>query len=92
MKRIDIDRKLFPLAFSVMRRNWLPCGAAAVLLLVANIGDGYLRAPLAFATLHALIIMIVGFSACRLLLTGALSVAGARSALPRAGSPGAMPG
>ena len=70
MKRIDIDRKLFPLAFSVMRRNWLPCGAAAVLLLVANIGEGYLRAPLAFATLRALIIMIVGFSAYRLLLTG----------------------
>jgi hypothetical protein len=69
-KKIDLDRNLFALAVSVMRCNWLPCGGAAVLLLVSNLGEGYLHAPLAFAALRALIIMIVGYSAYRMLLTG----------------------
>ena len=53
-KKIDLDRNLFALAFSVMRCNWVPCGAAAVLLLVSNVGEGYLHAPLAFVVLRAL--------------------------------------
>jgi hypothetical protein len=69
-KKIDIDRNLFALAFSVMRCNWLPCGGVAVLLLAANVGEGYLHAPLAFVVLRALIIMIVGYSAYRVLLSG----------------------
>jgi hypothetical protein len=69
-KKITVDRNLFALAVSVMRCNWLPCGAAAVLLLVSNVGEGYLHAPLAFAVLRSLIIMIVGYSAYRALLTG----------------------
>ena len=69
-KKIDLDRRLLPLAFSVMRRNWLPCGAAAVLLLASNVGEGYLRAPLAFPVLRTLIIMIVGYSIYRVLLSG----------------------
>ncbi len=76
--RIDLDRNLFALAFSVMRCNWLPCAAAAVLLLVSNMGEGYLHAPLAFVVLRALIIMIVGYSAYRMLLTGG-KVAGWRA-------------
>ncbi len=77
-RKIDLDRNLFALAFSVIRCNWLPCGGAAVLLLVSNLGEGYLHAPLAFAVLRALIIMIVGYSAYRALLTGG-KVAGWRA-------------
>jgi hypothetical protein len=69
-KKIDLDRNIFAVAFSVMRCNWLPCGMGAVMLLVANMGEGYLPAPLAFAALRALIIMIVGYSAYRALLSG----------------------
>ena len=69
-KKIDLDRNLIALAFSVMRCNWLPFGAAAVLLLVSNVGEGYLHAPLAFVVLRSLIIMIIGYSAYRVLLSG----------------------
>ena len=69
-KKIDLDRRLLVLAFSVMRCNWLPFGAAAVLLLASNVGEGYLHAPLAFVVLRSLIIMIVGYSAYRVLLSG----------------------
>lgn len=68
--KFDLDRGLFPLAFSVMRCNWMPFGVAALLLLAANIGQNYLEAPLAFAVLRSLIIMIVGYSAYRVLLSG----------------------
>ncbi len=68
-KIIDLDRNLFALAFSVTRCNWLPCGVATLLLLASDVGDGYLDAPLAFAVLRALILMIVGYSAYRMLLT-----------------------
>ena len=54
--KIDLDRRLLPLAISVMRCNWLPCGVAVVLLLVSNVGEGYLHAPLAFALLRSLIL------------------------------------
>ncbi|MHA1529047.1 MAG: hypothetical protein ACTSYE_09285 [Alphaproteobacteria bacterium] len=77
-KNIDLDRKLFPLALSVMRRNWLPCGIAAVLLLASNVGGGYLHATLAFPVLRSLIIMIVGYSIYRVLLSGG-RVAGVRA-------------
>jgi hypothetical protein len=69
-KKLNLERNIFAIAFSVMRCNWLPCGGAAVLLLVANMGEGYLPAPLAFAALRALIIMIVGFSVYRTLMSG----------------------
>ncbi len=69
-KNIDLDRNLFALAFLVMRCNWLPCGVVAVLLLASNVGEGYLHAPLAFVVLRSLIIMIVGYSAYRVLLSG----------------------
>ncbi len=77
-QKIDLDRRLLALAFSVMRCNWLPCVAAAVLLLASNVGEGYLHAPLAFAVLRSLIIMIVGYSAYRVLLSGG-KVAGWRA-------------
>ena len=77
-QNFNLDRNLFALAFSVTRCNWLPCGAAALLLLAAKLGQGYLHAPLAFAVLSALIIMIVGYSAYRALLTGG-EVAGWRA-------------
>ena len=69
-KKINLDRNIFAIAFSVMRCNWLPCGGAAMLLLVSNMGEGYLPAPLAFAALRSLIIIIVGFSVYRTLLSG----------------------
>ncbi len=69
-KKINLDRNIFAIAFSVMRCNWLPCGGAALLLLVSNMGEGYLPAPLAFAALRSLIIIIVGFSVYRTLLSG----------------------
>ena len=37
-RKIALDRRLLPPAFSVMRRNWLPFGGAAVLLLAAEVG------------------------------------------------------
>jgi len=74
----DLDRNIFLLACSVVRCNWLPFAAAAILLLVSNLGDGYLAAPLAFIVLRALIIMIVGYSAYRVLLTAG-GVAGWRA-------------
>ena len=77
-RKIDLDRNLFALAFSVMRCNWLPCGGAALLLLASDLGEGYLHAPLAFAALRALVIIIVGYSAYRALLTGG-EVAGWRT-------------
>ena len=77
-KKIDLDRNLFALAVSVMRLNWLPCGVAAVLLLASNVGEGYVHATLAFPVLRSLIIMIVGYSAYRALLSGG-EVAGWRA-------------
>jgi hypothetical protein len=77
-RKIDLDRNLFALAFSVMRCNWLPCGAAVALLLASDLGEGYLPAPLAFAALRALLLMIVGYSAYRALVTGG-EVAGWRA-------------
>ncbi|HUS53018.1 MAG TPA: hypothetical protein VMY41_03315 [Thermohalobaculum sp.] len=68
-QNFDLDRGIFSLAFTVVRYNWVPCGGAALLLLVTNLGQGYLYAPLAFVVLRALIIMIVGYSAYRVLLT-----------------------
>ena len=69
-RTFDLDRGLFALAFSVVRCNWLPFGATAMLLLASQLGQGYLPAPLAFIVLRALIIIIVGYSAYRVLLTG----------------------
>jgi hypothetical protein len=69
-QKFDLDRGIFPLAFSVVRCNWLPFCAAAVLLLLTNVSQGYLYAPLAFIVLRALTIMVVGYSAYRVLLTG----------------------
>jgi hypothetical protein len=68
-RNIDLDRGLFAIAFSVVRRNWLPCGVAAVLLLAANVGEGYWQVPLVFAVTRALIIMIVGYSIYRTILS-----------------------
>ena len=76
--KLDLDRNIFALAFSVVRCNWLPCTAAAMLLLASNVAQGYIDAPLAFAVVRALIIMIVGYSAYRALLSGG-KVAGWRA-------------
>jgi hypothetical protein len=73
-QKFDLDRRLFALALAVMGRNWLPCGLAALLLLATYVGSGYLEAQLAFAVLRSLIIMIVGYSAYRVLTSqGAVS-------------------
>lgn len=78
-QKFDLDRGLFPLACLVMRCNWFPFSLAALLLLAANLGQHYLEASLAFAVLRSMIIMIVGFSAYRVLLSGG-QVSGWRAA------------
>jgi hypothetical protein len=77
-RAIDIDDNLFMVAFSVFRRNWMPCMAAVFLLLAANASVGFVSEPLAFAVLRALILMIAGYSAYRCLVTGG-AVAGWRA-------------
>lgn len=67
---LDIDRNIYTVAGGVAWGNLGPCAAAAVLLAATDIGAAYLHAPLAFATLRALILMIVGYAAYRMLLTG----------------------
>jgi len=68
--KIDLNRGLFAIAFSVFRHNWLPCGIAALLLLASNVGEGYLHALMPFVVLRSLIIMILGYSVYRTLLSG----------------------
>ncbi|MFQ5565823.1 MAG: hypothetical protein ACE5EU_05615 [Paracoccaceae bacterium] len=68
-RNIDLDRNLFLIAFSIARRNWMPCAVAALLLLASNAIIGFVDAPLALAVLRALILMIVGYSAYRYLLS-----------------------
>lgn len=72
MKRIyiDIDRSLFSVALAVARCNWKPSLAAALLLLGASVGQNYVAEPLPFTVLRALILMILGYSAYRALLSG----------------------
>jgi hypothetical protein len=69
-RAIDIDGNLFLIALAVVRLNWMPYTVATLLLLAANASDGFLAAPLAFAVVRALILMIVGYSAYRCLLSG----------------------
>jgi hypothetical protein len=69
-KTFDLDRGLLPLALSVFRANLLPCSLAVILLLGSYVGAGFLIAPLAYAALRSLIIMIVGYSAYRTLTSG----------------------
>jgi len=73
-RNIDLNRNLFLIAYSVARWNWAPYAVAALLLLASNAGMGFVDAPMAFAVLRALILMIVGYSAYRFLLSdGAVS-------------------
>jgi hypothetical protein len=75
---IDLERRLVPLAVSVMLRNWVPCFGGATLLLLSNVGSGYVKVQIAFAVVRALIIMIVGYSIYRTLLSRG-SVSGYRA-------------
>lgn len=67
---VDIDRNIYAVAGSVARANLGPCAFAAVLLALTDVGAGYLHAPLAFAVLRALILMLIGYAAYRALLSG----------------------
>jgi hypothetical protein len=69
-KTFDLDQGLLPLALSVFRANLLPWSLAVILLLGSYVGAGFLIAPLAYAALRSLIIMIVGYSAYRTLTSG----------------------
>ncbi|HUF86900.1 MAG TPA: hypothetical protein VMM59_05920 [Thermohalobaculum sp.] len=68
--RIDVDRNIYAVAGRVAWANIGPCAAATVLLVATDLGAGYLYAPLAFAVLRALILIIVGYAAYRMLLSG----------------------
>ena len=67
--KIDLDRNIFALAFSVMRTNWLPASLATLLLLASYVGTGYVDKQLPFAVVRSLLIMIIGFAAYRVLLS-----------------------
>lgn len=81
-RSIDIDGNLFLTALAVARLNWMPYAVAALLLLAANASDGFLAAPLAFAVMRALILMIIGYAAYRCLLSGG-AVSGWRAVAER---------
>lgn len=67
--KIDIDRNIFTLGFSVMRCNWLPASIAVSLLLASYVGTGYIDKQLPFAVARSLLIMIIGFAAYRVLVS-----------------------
>ena len=67
---MDPDRNVYAAALAVTRANWAPCAAATLLLVATDLATSFLHAPLAFAVLRALILMIVGYSAYRALLSG----------------------
>lgn len=67
--RIDIDRNIYGVAGRVAWANLGPCSAATLLLVATDLGAGYLHAPLTFAVLRALVLMIVGYAAYRALLS-----------------------
>jgi len=66
---INLQHSLLPLAIAVIRHNWLPCSIGAVLLLLLNVGEGFFPAALPFAATRALVIMIIGYSVYRTLLS-----------------------
>lgn len=68
-EQIDLNRNLYALGFSVVRANWLPALLATLLLLGSYVGSGYVDAPLSFAVIRSLLIMIIGFSIYRVLLS-----------------------
>lgn len=77
--RVDIDGNLYAVTWRVTRGNLGPCAAATVLLAATDVGAAFIEAPLAFAVLRALILIIVGYAAYRMLLTGG-AVCGWRAA------------
>jgi hypothetical protein len=81
---IDLNGSLFAVALSVMRCNWKPCLAAVLVLQGASAGQHYLAEPLPFTVLKALILMLVGYSAYRALLSQG-EVAGWQSVATRDG-------
>lgn len=66
---IDLGRNIYVVAATVARANWMPYVAATLVLVGTDVGSGYLYAPLPFAVLRALTLMIVGYSAYRMLLS-----------------------
>ena len=48
----------------------MPCLVGAIVLLAANVGQGFMEKSLPFTVLRALIAMIIGFAAYRTLLSG----------------------
>ncbi|HUS54769.1 MAG TPA: hypothetical protein VMY41_12290, partial [Thermohalobaculum sp.] len=69
-RMIEIDDNVFLVAFSIVWRNRMPFAAAASILLATNAGHDFIDMPVAVAVLRALILMIVGYSAYRCLLSG----------------------
>ncbi len=68
-EQIDLERNLYALGLSVVRANWLPAMLATLLLLGSYVGSGYVDAALPFVVIRSLLIMIIGFSIYRVLLS-----------------------
>lgn len=66
---VDLGRNIYVVAAGVARANLAPCALATLLLVGTDIGAGYLHAPITFAVLRALTLMLVGYSAYRMLLS-----------------------
>lgn len=69
-REIDIDDNVLRVAMRVVRCNWMPYLGAVLLLLASNAAIGFWQAPLAFAVMRALILMITGYAAYHCLVSG----------------------
>lgn len=67
---IDLGRNIYVVTAGVAWGNLGPFALATLLLVGTDVGAGYLHAPITFAVLRALILMIVAYSAYRMLLSG----------------------
>lgn len=86
-REFDLDRNLFALAFAVVRGNAIPCAAATLLLLASNAVTGFIDMPFALAALRAMILILVGHSAYRFLLSGGGTSGWRAVATPEGGMP-----
>ena len=68
-EQLDLNRNLYALTFSVIRANWLPSLLATLLLLASYSATGFIDGQLPLAAVRLLLIIIVGFSIYRVLIS-----------------------